>query len=198
MTSRVVPDEDGVYIFDKAERKWRRVVEDGPWVPREDGVYLAYFRNRVCPGCRAFDELWEELVEERIEDLRATPAVVYCNNFFFDCRDKTASDTFLLFLVNATPQVVVMIVEGGDLRYVERGYGFEFENVDDLLRFANEAPERMKSYAREGAVEEAGGEELVVEGRNWKEVVEKLRKLILEGKNVREVCDERGCRFVVE
>jgi len=197
MTISIVPDEDGVYVYDRSAKVWRRVFEDGPWVPREDGVYLAYFRNRVCPGCKAFDKLWEELVEGCVEELRATPAIVYCNNFFFDCRDKTAADTFLLFLVNATPQVVVMVVEGGDLRYVERGYGFEFEDVGDLLKFANEAVERMKSYTT-SEKEEVEGEELVVEGGDWKEVVEKLRKLILEGRNVREVCDERGCRFVVE
>lgn len=194
----MIPEEEGVYVFDRESRRWVRVYEDGPWVPKEDGTYLTYFRNHVCPGCKAFDRLWEELVESAIDKLEAVPALVQCRNFFFDCSDRTASDTFLLFLVNATPQVVVMIVENGDLRYVERCYGFEVEDVDDLLRFANEARERMAKYAEEGGAEEGGGEELVVEGGNWKEVVEKLRKLLLEGRNVREVCDERGCRFVVE
>ncbi len=196
----MIPEEEGVFVFDKGSKEWRKVVEDGPWVPKEDGVYLAYFRNHICPGCKAFDRVWSELIEDRIEEIAAVPALVQCHNFFFDCNDKTASDTFLLFLVNATPQVVVLIVEEGELRFVERFYGFEIEDVGDLVKIANEARERMARYLEQGGEEEAegGGEELVVEGGNWKEVVEKLRQLLLEGRNVREVCDERGCRFVVE
>ncbi|NPA97370.1 MAG: hypothetical protein GXO32_07205 [Crenarchaeota archaeon] len=196
----MIPEEEGVYVFNREARSWVKISEDGPWVPKEDGTYLAYFRNHICPGCKAFDRVWEELIEKCVDKLHAVPALVQCRNFFFDCSDRTASDTFLLFLVNATPQVIVMVVEGGELRYVERCYGFEIESVEDLLAFANEARERMRKYAEEGEAEseEESGEELVVEGGNWKEVVEKLRKLLLEGRNVREVCDERGCRFVVE
>ncbi len=196
----MIPEEEGVFVLNTRSKEWVKVVEDGPWVPREDGVYVVYFRNHICPGCKAFDRIWEELIEEHLNNLMATPALVQCHNFFFDCNDKTAADTFLLFLVNATPQVISLIVEGGELRYVERCYGFEVESIEDLLKFANEAKDRMRKYLEEG-VEEGEGEgqeELVVEGGNWKEVVEKLRKLLLEGRNVREVCDERGCRFVVE
>jgi len=193
--SHEIPQEEGVYLFDVGSKTWRKIEVDGPWVPREDGTYLVYFRNKICPGCKGFDRLWRELVYERIGDLRAVPAMVQCTNFFFNCSDRTAADTFILFLVNATPQVLVLIVEGGELRFMERE--FVFETVDDLIEFANGARERMAKYASQPE-EEVSGEELFIEGENWKEIVEKIKKLLFEGRNIREICDERGCRYVVE
>jgi len=192
-----IPHEEGVYVFDRGSRRWTRIEVDGPWVPREDGTYLVYFRNKICPGCKGFDKLWRELVYERIDELQAVPAMVQCTNFFFNCSDRTAADTFILFLVNATPQVLVLVVEGGELRFMERE--FVFDSVDDLIEFANGVRDRMAKYAAQGEEESAaGGEELFIEGEDWKEIVEKIKKLLFEGKNIREICDERGCRYVVE
>ncbi len=191
------PSDDGVYVFDKQTLSWQRVQIDGPWVPRDDGLYAVYFRNRRCPGCKAFDKVWHRFVMERVPRLNVGAALVQCNSFFYDCNDKCASDTFLLFLVNASPQVLVLIVEEGELVYVERHIGFA--DLDDLTSFVLDAPKRREELLKtQQEVKESGVEELTVEGSDWKEIVEKLRKLILEGRNVREICDEEGCRYVIE
>ncbi len=170
---------------------------DGPWVPTADGTYLVYFRNKRCPGCKAFDRVWNKLIRERLDEVRANLVLVYCENFFFQCKDPTASDTFVLFLVNATPQVVVIVVREGEMRYVERHIGFM--DLDELIEFANGAPSRMEEALKEAAEEETEeeGEALWIQPGNWKEVVEKLKKMIFEGREIREVCDENGCRFII-
>ena len=192
-----MPKEDGVYIYNRGE--WRRVSADGPFVPKEDGVYVYYFRNRKCPGCKSFDSTWLKAVDKAGRELHGIPVIVQCTNFFIECGDESAKDTFILFLVTVTPQIMVLVVENSELRFVEREYGPL--DYDVLIQFVNETRKRMESYLAGKGMEqeESEGEGIYIElSGDWKRVVEKLKRMLFEGKNLREICDESGCRIYVE
>ena len=193
----MIPSEEGVFVFDKNIRQWRKACFEGPYVPKSDGVYLFYFRNFNCIGCKAFDRIWNEILKKYINEIHGELIMVQCTNFFYECRDSCASDTFVLFLVTATPQLLVVIVERGELRYVEREIGVL--SIDKVLEFVNRARERMERYEKQAISEESKEEGVFIEFEgDWKKVVEKIRKLLFEGRNIREVCDESGCRLYVE
>jgi len=193
-----VPADDGVYIFDATNGGWVRVRE-APFLPVE-GVYLYYFRNRVCPGCRAFDRVWVEVLKQ----LRGvTPVVVQCESFFYRCGDEAASYTFLLFLVDATPQIVAVVVRNGVLIYAEREYGVvDVSRIRELVERAVDiysGRAEPQPLADEGQDEE--GAYIVVEEirrDNARKVAEEIKRLILEGRSIREICDESGCRFYID
>ncbi len=192
-----LPEEEGVYVYDHGE--WHRVAVDGPFVPKEDGVYVYYFRNKKCPGCKAFDSTWLKAVGKADKEFHGVPVIIQCTNFFIECSDESAKDTFILFLVTITPQVLVLVVENGELRFVEREYSSL--DYDELLQFVNEARKRMEMYlASEGIEQEEGeGEGIYIElTGDWKSIVEKLKRMLFEGRNLREICDESGCRVYVE
>jgi|UniRef100_A0A7J2U4B8 thiol-disulfide isomerase/thioredoxin len=189
-----IPAEDGVYIY--TGNHYERIYPNGPFVPQRDGVYMIYFRNRECPGCKAFDRLWSFFAENFKRDF-GTLAVVQCKNFFYDCYSQDAADTFIFYLVLATPQVVVVIVENGIPIYIERE--MLFESLKDLEDFVYGVHERRK-LAEEKTEQEEEVEGLYIDfsKRNWKEVVKQLKELIFEGKNIRELCNEKGCKIVIE
>jgi len=197
--SRVhVPADDGVYIFDAANGSWVRVRE-APFLPLE-GVYLYYFRNRVCPGCKAFDRVWDEALKQ-LRDV--TPVVVQCESFFYKCSDEAASYTFLLFLVDVTPQIVAVAVRNGVLIYAEREYG-----VVDISKMRELAERVVDVYSGQAEPQSMADEDQDEEGTyivveeirrdNARKIAEEIKRLILEGRTVREVCDESGCRFYID
>lgn len=189
-----LPDEDGVYLY--SDIKWERIYVDGPYVPEVDGVYAIYFRNRLCPGCRAFDETWAGFVTRYRSS--ATYAIAQCKNFFIECSDIAALDSFVFYLVFVTPQVVVVVIDNGIPVYVEREAGsLDEETLRDLVVNVRK---RMEKTLSGGSEEEEEGEGIYVDfsKKNWKEIVQQLKKLIIEGKTVREVCDIKGCRVVIE
>ena len=190
----LIPQKDGVYVY--SDGTWNRVGLNGPYVPNVDGVYVYYFRNRKCPGCKAFDRTWLEAVMRSGRELHGIPVIVQCTNFFIECYDQSARDTFILFLVTVTPQIVVVVIENGELRFAEREYGAL--DYDKLLEFVNGVRKRMEEHLlREGEEEEGEGLYIELTG-NWKEVVEKIEKMLFEGRNLKEICDESGCRVYVE
>lgn len=189
----LIPQEDGVYVY--SDGTWSRVYSDGPFVPSVDGVYVYYFRNRRCPGCKAFDATWLRAVKRSGSELHGVPVVIQCTNFFIECSDQSARDTFILFLITVTPQVVVVVIENGELKFAEREYGAL--DYDKLLEFVNGVRKRMDEYLVRESEEEGEGLYIELVG-NWKKVVERIEKMIFEGRNLREVCDESGCRVYVE
>jgi thiol-disulfide isomerase/thioredoxin len=189
-----VPVEDGVYIY--INKQCKKIDVEGPFVPQEDGVYVIYFRNRECPGCKGFDKLWSSFVENFNGDFGAL-ALVQCRNFFYDCESQEAADTFIFYLVLATPQVVLVIVENGMPVYIEREW--HFENLKALEDFVYKVHERRKLAEESGESEEEGeGIFIDFSKRNWREIVEQLKKLVFEGRSLRELCNESGCRVVIE
>ncbi len=191
-----LPEEEGVYVYDHG--KWHRVAVDGPFVPKENGVYVYYFRNKKCPGCKTFDSIWLKAVDKAGKEFHGVPVIIQCTNFFIECGDESAKDTFILFLITVTPQVLVLVVENGELRFVEREYGSL--DYNELMQFVNEARKRMETYlASEGIEQEESEEGIYIElTGDWKNIVEKLKRMLFEGRNLREICDESGCRVYVE
>ncbi|MCC6046224.1 MAG: hypothetical protein LM572_05535, partial [Ignisphaera sp.] len=124
-------------------------------------------------------------------------ALVQCRNFFYDCESQEAADTFIFYLVLATPQVVLVIVENGMPVYIEREW--HFETLKALEDFVYKVHERRKLAEESGESEEEGeGIFIDFSKRNWREIVEQLKKLVFEGRSLRELCNESGCRVVIE
>ncbi|MEM0005801.1 MAG: hypothetical protein QXJ56_00860 [Ignisphaera sp.] len=186
-----LPREDGIYIHDTV---WRGISVDGPFVPEEDGIYVLYFRNSKCPGCKAFDETWSRFVEG-VRDLYRF-VVVQCTEFFTNCSSGDAVDTFLFYLVFETPQIVVIVVKDGMIIYLEREIGSLTYNR--LREFVINIEERMNDYLKRDEEVDSNEEGLYIDfsERNWKEIVRRI-KALLDGRELREVCDEDGCRLVI-
>jgi len=192
-------DEDGVYMYNKNALTWTRLKLGEPYVPREDGLHVVYFRNRKCPGCKAFDRIWIEYIKKHREDHNIKEfIIVQCTHFFYECFDGDAVDTFILYLVLETPQVIAIISENSTPIYIEREIGVD--TLDKLEIFVNGTFDRMKRYFEENHEEETDSGSLYIDldFKKPKEVVSKLRKLLFEGRNIREVCDEKGCRIFIE
>lgn len=188
-----IPDSDGIYIYRNGTLE--KIVVDGPFVPVSDGIHVIYFRNRSCPGCKGFDKLWTRFLENSRGGFREA-VVVQCKNFFFDCSSQDAADTFIFYLVFETPQLVVVVVENGSPVYIEREVYFpDLRSVEDFVYNVNE---RRKSVSDESSEEGEEGIYIDLSSGNWKEIVNRLRAMILEGRNFREVCDENGCKIYVE
>lgn len=187
-----LPKEDGVYVY--SEGLWQRLRIEGPFLPDNDGVYLIYFRSPKCPGCKAFDRVWIEFVKSNAP--RLSTVLVQCKELFASCDDEAARDTFILYLVLATPQILVAIVEGGELRYVEREVGtLSFE---ELRSFMLGARERMERATEEAHEEQEEGLYVELSREKLKEVIEALKKVLVEGKRLEYLCDEGTCRIVLE
>lgn len=186
-----LPREDGIYIYDTV---WRRVSVDGPFVPEEDGIYVLYFKNGKCPGCKAFDETWSRFVEGVRNLYRFV--VVQCTEFFTNCSSGDAADTFVFYLVFETPQIVAIVVRDGVIAYLEREIGSLIYNR--LRDFVVNIEERMNSYLERDEEVDSNEEGLYIDfsERNWKEIVRRI-KALLNGRELHEVCDEDGCRLVI-
>lgn len=188
-----IPNDDGIYMC--YSDSFHKVVADGPFVPEVDGVYVIYFRNVMCPGCKAFDKVWQSFVSAYRD--KAKYVVIQCKNFFHECKDSTASDSFIFYLVFETPQTIIIVVENSLPVYIEREVGFI--DIDKLKDFVLNVRERMlMSMSMESEAEEGEGIYIDFSKRDWKEIVKELKKLILEGKSIREVCTAEGCRIVLE
>lgn len=189
-----LPDREGVYIY--REGDWIRVSLEGPYVPDADGIYVLYFRNFKCSGCRAFDNTWLKFVDEQGSIYNFV--MIQCSNFFFECNDVAASDSFVFYLIFETPQVLIVVVENGIPIYIEREVGvLSLETLRDFVFNVRDRMSRVQVEEEEGLKEEEG---IYIDfaSRNWKEITEKLKKIIYEGRIPREVCTEYGCRIVIE
>lgn len=194
-------EKDGVYVYNRNTFKWFKKQLTEPYLPREDGLYLIYFRNRMCLGCKAFDKIWIEYVEKhKHNDNIKEFIVVQCSNFFYECSDEIAADTFILYLVLETPQVIAIIVENKTPIYIERE--ISIDDIKKLEEFVNNIYSRVKEYLEENSSEQAehdnNGLYIDFDLNNLKSVVSKIKKIIFEGKNPKEVCDEKGCRIIVD
>lgn len=185
------PFEDGIYIYDGV---WRKIDVDGPYVPEDDGIYVIYFRNSGCPACKAFDKIWNKFVlHNREKPIKFT--IAQCTEFFINCNSTSAADTFVFYLIFETPQVVVIVVKDNTISYLEREAGFiTYEKLEDFIL---NVETRMNSHLSE--IEEEGGEGIYIDltERNWKEVVRKIKALLIEGKEVHEVCNQDGCKLFI-
>jgi len=189
-----IPDVDGVYVYRGGN--WERIVFEGPYVPSADGIYIIYFRNRSCPGCKGFDKLWNRFVAENGNGFKEA-VLVQCTNFFFECSSQEAADTFIFYLVFATPQLVVVVIENGVPVYIEREV--YFPDLDSLKNFVFGVNERRKRVSEESTEEsEEEGIYIDLNSKNWKDVVNKIKSIVLEGRNLKEICDEEGCKVVIE
>jgi hypothetical protein len=189
-----LPDREGVYIY--REGDWIRVSLEGPYVPDADGIYVLYFRNFKCSGCRAFDNTWLKFVYEQGSIYNFV--MIQCSNFFFECNDVAASDSFVFYLIFETPQVLIVVVENGIPIYIEREVGvLSLETLRDFVFNVRDRMSRVQVEEEEGLKEEEG---IYIDfaSKNWKEITEKLKKIIYEGRIPREVCTEYGCRIVIE
>ncbi|MEM0026969.1 MAG: hypothetical protein QXT53_03480 [Ignisphaera sp.] len=188
-----IPESDGIYVY--RDGGLEKIVVDGPFVPTADGVYVIYFRNRSCPGCKGFDKLWSRFLESSKGSF-GEAVVVQCTNFFFNCGSQDAADTFVFYLVFETPQLVVVVVENGSPVYIEREVYFpDLRSIEDFVYNVNE---RRKKASDESSEEVEEGIYIDLGSGNWKEVVNRLRSMILDGKNLKELCDESGCRIYIE
>jgi len=61
MNTEEILQNDGVYIYENGV--WRRLEVEGPYIPLENGVYIIYFRNRMCAGCKNFDYIWRRFID---------------------------------------------------------------------------------------------------------------------------------------
>ncbi len=190
----IIPEDDGVYEYTSGI--WRRAELQGPYVPSVDGIYLLYFRNRRCGGCRSFDTVFLRFIKN-IDSGRYNVVLVQCNNFFFDCGSQDAADTFLFYLIFTTPQVVIAVIENGLPVYIEREVGFIDE--DRLRDFVFNVDKRRREYETSLSDEE-GGEGMYIDlsSKDWKSIVNKIRDVLFRGRSMREVCNEYGCRIVIE
>jgi len=190
----IIPEDDGIYEY--ISSVWQRAELRGPYVPSADGIYLLYFRNRRCGGCKSFDKVFLRFIEDT-NSRRCNVALVQCNSFFFDCESQDAADTFLFYLVFATPQVVLVVIEDGLPVYIEREIGFIDE--DRLKDFVFNVDKRRREYEA-SLSEEEGGEGIYIDlsSKDWKSIVDKIRDELFRGRNIREVCDEHGCRIIIE
>ena len=190
-----LPQEDGIYIYQNGA--YERLKIEGPFVPERDGTYIIYFRNKRCPGCKAFDRKWNIFVKRFRTDFGSL-AIVQCTNFFHECGDQAAADTFIFYLVFATPQIIVVIIENGVPVYVERE--LYFDSVESLENFVYGVHERRKQLESQPGEELEEGEGIYIDlsKKNWREIVEQIKKLVIEGKSLKEVCTESGCKLVVE
>uniref|UniRef100_A0A7C2ZN21 Thioredoxin n=1 Tax=Ignisphaera aggregans TaxID=334771 RepID=A0A7C2ZN21_9CREN len=186
-----LPEEDGIYSY--VGGRWQRLSVEGPLVPETDGIHVIYFRNSKCPGCRSFDGVWREFVQMHYSVVNIF--VIQCKSFFVECSDSSASDTFVFYLVFETPQVVALVVESGYPVYIEREVGVL--DAETLRSFVLGVRERMSTAPLDESGEEGEGIYIDISTKNWKKIVEQLKKLVIEGKALRELCDERGCKIVV-
>ncbi|MEM4848742.1 MAG: hypothetical protein QXM55_03815 [Ignisphaera sp.] len=188
----MLPEDEGVYIY--IEGSWQKYITEGPFVPEVDGVYILYFRNIKCPGCKTFDKIWSEFISTYTT--AANYAVIQCNNFFIECSDYTASNSFIFYLVFETPQVVVVVIENGTPVYIEREVGVL--SMNELIDFVLNIKERMSMYLVEEPSEEGEGIYVDLSKKNWKDIVDQLKKIIFGGKIPQELCTDEGCRIVIE
>ena len=194
MNIEEILQNDGVYIYENGV--WRRLEVEGPYIPLENGVYIIYFRNRMCAGCKNFDYIWRRFIDVFKKGF-GKPVLIQCTDFFYNCNSQSASDSFIFYLVFSTPQVIVAIIEDGIPIYIERET--YFENVESLESFVYGVYERKKVFESQ-PIEEEESEGIYIDlsNRNWKEVVEKIKKMVFEGKNIREICNENICRIILE
>lgn len=188
----MLPEEEGVYIY--AKKSWRKHVAEGPFVPEVDGIYVLYFRNIKCPGCKTFDKIWLEFVSTYT--VAANYAVIQCKNFFIECSDSTASNSFIFYLVFETPQVVIAVIEDGVPVYIEREVGVL--DMSKLIDFVLNVRERMSLSLTEESTEEGEGIYIDFSKKNWKDIVDQLKEIIFGGKIPRELCTDEGCKIVIE
>lgn len=188
----LLPNSDGVYVYEHG--MWRKILAEGPFVPEMEGVYAIYFRNLRCPGCSVFDDIWLKFVS--LYSANANYVVIQCKNFFVECNDITASDSFIFYLVFETPQVIVVVVKDDIPIYIEREVGvLSMEKLKDFIlnvrdRISLEVPEEHEE------IEE--GIYIDFSKKNWREIAKQLRELIFKGKIPHEVCTEEGCKIVIE
>jgi hypothetical protein len=189
-----LPNEEGIYLYRKG--RWNRIFLEGPYVPEVDGIYLLYFRNFKCPGCKAFDNIWLKFINECSSI--SNYLIVQCNNFSFECKDVAASDSFIFYLVLETPQVIVVVVENNIPIYIEREVGVL--TLNSLRNFALNVKKRMNVMPEEEgrSLEEEESIYIDFTNKNWKEITEKLKKILFEGRIPKEICTESGCKVIIE
>ncbi len=87
---------EGVYIYDNGE--WRKQDTGGnPWVPKDNGTYLIYFKNLECSHCRVFDPVWIEYIEQYSQQDNLTPVEIVCTWFTQQCKDDSARASFAAY-----------------------------------------------------------------------------------------------------
>ncbi len=190
-----LPEGDGVYEYDSGI--WYKNVLQGPYVPSVDGIYLLYFRNRKCGGCKSFDRVFLGFIRD-IDLRKYGVRLIQCNNFFYDCGSQDAADTFIFYLVFSTPQIIVVVVENGLPIYIEREIGVIDE--DRLRDFVMNLDNRRKEYSILATNEEDDEEGIYIDfsSRDWKSIVNRIKEELFRGRNIREVCNEDGCRISIE
>jgi len=138
------PPENGVFLFKNGS--WVKVNNDF-WYPKEDGVYVVFFMNVRCPACKRYWNLAiSKFLEKDITKFGNKLRIIYvkCDWFAKECRDETAKNTFLVYLVSASPTTIIIKVEKGKGIYAERYEGRL--PYDKLIAIVQEFGERVKKY----------------------------------------------------
>lgn len=187
-----LPSNDGVYIYEL--NKWRKIFIDGPFVPEINGIYVIYFRNLKCPGCKIFDDIWTKFIS--FYSTNANYVIIQCKNFFIECNNITASDSFIFYLAFETPQIIVVVTENGIPIYIEREIGVL--SIDRIKDFVLNVRNRMMLTTSEECNEKEEGIYIDFSKKNWKEIVQQLKELIFKDKIPHETCTEEGCKIVIE
>jgi len=130
------PQENGVFIYE--DGVWIKV-NDKFWYPKDDGLYVVFFMNVRCPACNRYWRLAiSKLLEEKYVEISKTKKckIVYvkCEWFAKECFDETAKNTFLLYLVSASPTTLLIKVENSEVTYAERYEGrLPYEKLIELI-----------------------------------------------------------------
>lgn len=138
------PPDNGVFVF--KNNSWIKIRNDF-WYPKEDGIYVVFFMNTRCPACKRYwDSAISKFLENNASRLRDKLRIIYvkCDWFARECSDDTAKNTFLIYLVSASPTTIVIKVEKGEGVYAERYEGKL--PYDKLVSVIQEFEERAKKH----------------------------------------------------
>ncbi len=137
-----VDSPHGIYVYDKEMDKWvliRR--DDGGFKPEEDGVYIIYFDNTMCPACRIYDLSWYPYVKLFGRLLEKTHfVIILCAWFAHKCDSEAAKRSFKDYNIHASPTTLLLCIKNGEVKREERIEGVKKLDylVDSIGRFIKE------------------------------------------------------------
>lgn len=135
---RGVSIENGVYIWG-GDHFIRKSVSTEEELFGKAGYYLIYFHNNLCPSCRRFYPLFEDVLKSAGGELIDIFHVrVVCDWFTSRCTDHAAKRLFVMFNVTATPKLLLVKVDPNGSRLV----------ISDIIEDLGASLSRQESFSR--------------------------------------------------
>ncbi|MCD6301419.1 MAG: hypothetical protein J7L82_05045 [Staphylothermus sp.] len=112
----------GIYVYEPSKDKWVLVRTKGDYFkPDRDGFYIVYFDNTRCPACRIYDLAWYPYIKLIGSSLENTYfVIILCDWFARECKSEAAKKSFEHYDVHASPTTLLMYVENGEIKDMER------------------------------------------------------------------------------